>query len=118
MITFELPWPEAALSQNTRGHWAMHAPRRKKARAVAKRVCAAALRNGKLRLAPGHSLHVSLVFHPPELKRRRDLQNLIGSMKYGVDGIADAVKIDDSLFELSFGWGVPVDDGLVRVTLS
>ncbi len=117
MVTFKLAWPEACLSQNHRGHWATSAPRKKKARMVAKRVCKAALRNGKL-LRKEH-LSVTLTFHPPELKRRRDLQNLIGSMKYGVDGIADAVGMDDSQFDISFGWGPVLDtDGFVAVLLS
>jgi crossover junction endodeoxyribonuclease RusA len=117
MVAFKLPWPEACLAQNSRGHWAVSAPRKKKARAVAKRVCSTALLNGKLHRDT--MLSVILTFHPPELKRRRDLQNLIGAMKYAVDGIADAVGIDDSQFELSFGWGPVLDkDGYVGVVLS
>jgi crossover junction endodeoxyribonuclease RusA len=105
------------LSQNARGHWATLAPARKKARAVAKRKCKEALLGGKLKR--GDTLRVTITFHPPELKRRRDLQNLIGSLKYGVDGIADAVGLDDSVFELTFGWGPVLDvNGYVGVVLS
>jgi crossover junction endodeoxyribonuclease RusA len=116
-----LAWPEACLSQNSRGHWAKSAPRKKKARMVAKRVCKAALRKDPMILPDGCALKVVLVFHPPNIKRRRDLQNLIGAMKYSVDGIADATGIDDSQFDLSFSWGVVLEKepkGCVAVVMS
>ena len=36
-------------------------------------------------------------FHPPS-RRKIDVQNLIGALKAHVDGIADAMGIDDSTF--------------------
>lgn len=116
MITFKLAWPAEGLSQNSRGHWAKHAGVRKKARADAKRATKNALRRGKL--LRDKPVHLHIYFNEPELKRTRDLQNLIGAMKYGVDGIADALGIDDSKFGLSFDWGVPEGDGNVSIVIT
>ena len=56
-------------------------------------------------------------FCPPD-KRRRDGHNLASSMKGAIDGIADALGIDDSRFIVSHELR---DDthpgGIVRVTL-
>lgn len=43
---------------------------------------------------------VSLTFLPPD-RRRRDLDNLIASMKSGLDVLADALGVDDNRFKLS-----------------
>jgi crossover junction endodeoxyribonuclease RusA len=45
-------------------------------------------------------LAVHLHFVPPD-RRRRDLDNLIASMKAGLDGLADALGVDDSRWKLS-----------------
>src|SRR3546814_7576318 len=37
-------------------------------------------------------------FYPPD-KRRRDLDNMLASFKYGIDAVAEAMGVDDSLFE-------------------
>lgn len=118
-IIYTIDYPEACLSQNReRGHWAKTAERKKIARARARRATEEALRKSRVKINKETKIRVELVFHPPMLKRRRDLQNLIGAAKYAVDGIADALGIDDSEFKLAFDWGEPIDDGITVVTIS
>jgi crossover junction endodeoxyribonuclease RusA len=42
-------------------------------------------------------VHLWITFFPPD-RRRRDDDNIIGSLKNGRDGVADALGIDDSRF--------------------
>lgn len=43
---------------------------------------------------------ISLDFFPPD-NRRRDLDGMISSMKAALDGVADALGIDDNLFRIA-----------------
>ena len=57
-----------------------------------------AKRQGATRLdSDGLSLHITFV--PPD-RRHRDLDNLLASIKAGLDGLADVWKVDDSKWEL------------------
>jgi len=110
-VRVQLPWPSKDLSPNARVHWARKSRATRTARTEAWLVTGAVCRRpGWPRAA------VALTFHPPD-KRRRDLQNCIGSAKALVDGIADALGIDDSLFDCSYQFGEPVKGGAVHVTL-
>jgi crossover junction endodeoxyribonuclease RusA len=51
-------------------------------------------------LPEGAALRVMLKVYPPD-QRRRDWDNVIASLKSGLDGIADALAIDDSRFRLA-----------------
>jgi crossover junction endodeoxyribonuclease RusA len=51
-------------------------------------------------LPEGAPLRVTLRVYPPD-KRRRDWDNIVASLKSGLDGIADALSIDDSRFQIS-----------------
>ena len=94
-MTFTLPWPPSSLNPNTRKHWASHAAAKKGYRTS----CAwHAVSQGAKKLPPGR-ITVSLRFVPPD-RRRRDLDNLIASMKSGLDGLADALGVDDNNFRL------------------
>jgi crossover junction endodeoxyribonuclease RusA len=55
-------------------------------------------------------------FYPPS-KRRMDMDNAIASMKAALDGMADGLGCDDSLFRLSAEWGDSVG-GQVVVSVS
>lgn len=113
-VSVVLPWPDKALSQNSRVHWSRRARATKAARAytgwaIIEASCWTS--KPKWRRAA-----VALTFCPPD-KRRRDLQNCIGSAKALVDGIADAIGIDDSLFDCTYQFGEPVKGGAVLVTI-
>jgi crossover junction endodeoxyribonuclease RusA len=52
------------------------------------------------------------VFHAPD-KRRRDLDNLLASMKPHLDGLALAVGVDDAGWSFTVIKGSPVTGGCV-----
>lgn len=111
----ELPWPPRQLSPNARGHWAVTAKAKKAYRArcaaIGRQAGVGVLLTGRERLA------VHLAFFPPD-RRPRDWDNLLASMKAGLDGLADAMEIDDSRWRLSFEVeGQVVKGGVVLVTL-
>lgn len=63
----------------------------------------------------GH-LPVNLIFHPPD-KHSRDLDNCLAAFKSGLDGIADALGINDKRFQILMRFGEPVRGGEVEVQI-
>lgn len=119
LLTFELdlPWPDRRLSPNARGHWAVTAKAKKAYRA---RCCGIARQAGVRALVTGKdALSVHLTFLPPD-RRPRDWDNLVASMKAGLDGLSDALGVDDSRWRLSFevDRDTVVTGGRVLVTVS
>jgi crossover junction endodeoxyribonuclease RusA len=114
-FTLELPWPSKDLSPNARHHWSTAAKAKKAYRTRCRQVGEAS----GLGLVPkaSGSVLVHLEFFPPD-KRRRDWDNLVASMKSGLDGLADAMGVDDSKWRLSFDVSDdPVEHGRVLVTV-
>lgn len=114
-LTFmvELPWPAKELSPNARQHWAAAAKAKKAYRARCRLLGEAS----GLSLVPkvSQAVGVHLTFVPPD-RRARDWDNLVASMKAGLDGLSDAMGVDDSKWRLSFDvLAEPVPGGLVRV---
>ena len=66
--------------------------------------------------APKGRLIVTLDFRPP-VRRGRDEDNLIASMKAGLDGLAQALGVDDSRFNLTIRHGPVIPGGAVHVTI-
>ena len=113
MTTITLPWPDAKLSPNWRGHWARKAPVTKRARAAAW----AATKAAGASVAHDGPIAMRVTFHAPD-KRRRDRTNAEAAMKAAFDGIADALGVDDVRFEPTYAWGDPVKGGAVVVTIA
>ena len=109
-----LPWPPRVLSPNSRPpHWAVLAQAKRAYRlACHAEARAAGWRNGAV--APTDRLHVRLVFVPPD-RRRRDMDNLIAAMKSGLDGLADALGVDDTRWTLTCAIDEANIGGMVRV---
>lgn len=110
----ELPWPSRELSPNFRGHWATVAKVKKAYRLKCHQL---GLANG-LHLAPKtpDSVKVHLLFCQPD-RRGRDWDNMLASMKSGLDGLAEAMGIDDRHWRLAFDVADdPVKHGKVLVT--
>jgi crossover junction endodeoxyribonuclease RusA len=59
---------------------------------------------------------VHLVFYPPD-RRNRDDDNMLASMKAGLDGLADALKVDDSNFRVTFDISDDIG-GMVKVSVT
>ena len=103
----ELPWPPKELLPNARVHF-----RKKNALAQAyKGYC--------ILLTPKSipdGTHLSITFNPPD-KRRRDLDGMLSSFKWGIDAIASVLCVDDYVFSLSLKRGEPVKGGRVVVEI-
>lgn len=111
----ELPWPPREASPNFRGHWTV----------IAKAKKAYRMKCGQLGLAHGLNLapktatkvNVHLLFCAPD-RRARDWDNLLASMKAGLDGLADAMGVDDAKWRPSLDVADdPVKHGKVIVSL-
>jgi crossover junction endodeoxyribonuclease RusA len=115
MLTVTLPWPNRLLSPNVPGHWAAKAKAKKAYRTACKRIVDET-EGAMPSMPPDGAVRVSMRFCPPD-KRHRDLDNLMASMKSGLDGLADALGVNDSVFRPSVDWGQPVAGGQVVLTL-
>lgn len=94
-IKIILPWPAMALMPNRRNgrHWTSTTKARDSSRALgyfaAKAVCE--------RFECIGNVPVSITFYAPD-KRGRDLDGLLSSLKHALDGIADALGVNDKQF--------------------
>jgi crossover junction endodeoxyribonuclease RusA len=115
-MKIDLPWPPQETHPNCRKHWAV------KMRAVRnyRRNCHVATMvqlQSKSHAVPAGDLQLTLTFHP-KTNRKRDIDNLIAQMKAGLDGVADALKIDDSRFRKVAGTiGEQLSPGKVEVEI-
>lgn len=106
-----LPWPPKELSPNARVHWAVLARTKKAYR----QACAwHAVEQGARRIE-AERLSVHLVFVPPN-RRARDWDNMLASVKAGLDGLADALGVDDSRWRVSFEVSDEIG-GMVKVSI-
>lgn len=108
-----LPWPDKRLSPNARVHWAALAKVKKKAKADAYyMVLYAGI--GKI---DADKVLVRYSFFPPS-RRAYDLDNLVASMKACADGIALAIGIDDSKWNIAVSPRGPVEkNGMVKIDI-
>jgi crossover junction endodeoxyribonuclease RusA len=93
-IEIRLSWPAKALQSNARCHWSEKAKATKAAR---KEAWAAALEQ-KLPCWPKASI---LIEYWPR-HRRYDVSNVASSLKAHIDGIADAMGVDDRCFRVDY----------------
>jgi crossover junction endodeoxyribonuclease RusA len=109
-----LPWFPATLSPNARKHWAEVAEAKKRYRMA----CWALTREsvGNPMLPEQGEIHIKIEFFPPT-NRKYDLDNLLASIKAGLDGVADALRVDDSRFTLTICKRQEVR-GMIRLTIS
>ena len=112
-----LPWPSRDLSPNARVHWAKKAKAAKSYRATCGWETKAAL------LQPGvpadfadKKLTLNIIFHA-KTRRAYDLDNALASIKSGLDGVADAMGIDDSRWALRIEKGDPVQRGMIIIKI-
>lgn len=108
--TITLPWPDKALSPNSRKDRRHTGDIRRKYKEDAQKATWAA----GFRKVNWPRAHALITFHPPDL-RRRDLDNMLGSIKYGLDGIAATIGVDDADWEISLRRGEKVKNGAVCV---
>ena len=88
-----LTWPDRASHPNSRGHWSKRAKANKAMREAAYYLTLGA----KLKAPENGDISVVLTFYPPD-RRQRDRDNLLSNCKAYLDGIADALGVNDSRF--------------------
>lgn len=116
MTEFILPWPPSILSPNNRQHWGSKVKVRAKCRADGALLTQLAMMKSQERLPTGN-IPMKLIFHPPT-KRQPDLDNLLASMKNYLDGVADALGVNDKCFQpITCEYGEPRKRGEVVVRI-
>lgn len=88
-MIIELPWPSSKLSPNAPVAWREKILIKKKY----KRDCKMLSMGKKI---SGDKIPVKITFHPPD-NRKRDIDNMLASIKYGIDGMCEALGIDDNV---------------------
>jgi len=96
--TLTLPWPPSCLSPNSRKRH-RHTT---KERAHFKAAWWALAKQAKFSATD----HLVITFHPPDAICR-DLDNMLGAIKYGLDGLALATGQDDSQWAMTITKGAP-----------
>lgn len=93
-IMLSLPFPDKILNPNVHVHWS----KKNRARVELRESCFYMVkeRGVELRLDPQKHYTVTMLFCPPD-NRRRDRDNLLASYKSGLDGMCRALGIDDSM---------------------
>jgi crossover junction endodeoxyribonuclease RusA len=107
----ELPWPPASLSGHNKGHWHAKSGIVAKHRDWAKNATLAA----KPFVPTRGDIRVSVTFYPPD--HRGDRVNFPNRIKPYFDGIADALKVNDSRFLPSYHFAEPVKNACVVVSI-
>lgn len=106
-----LPWPHRCMWPNSRVDRRQSSGVRKKYRQAS----AWATLEAGFRKMRWQQAHLVVTFHPPD-RRKRDLDNMLAAIKSGLDGVSDALGIDDSRFEITIRRGDVVKGGEVRIT--
>ncbi len=101
-FAFELPWPSAKLNPNqSKGlHWGATSALRKKARNDAAWLAKVAMSQHLLLgfdFGVG-AVQLTVTFIQPD-RRARDRDNLLAALKPSLDGVADALGLNDSQFD-------------------
>lgn len=115
-MRLELPWPPRELHPNARVHFMRRAAAAKACREQAYWLAREAYNLSPVRVKDRDAILVSLTFHPPD-KRRRDLDGMLTSSKNQLDGIADALGINDQLFEFNLKRAEPIKGGKILVEI-
>lgn len=112
MTTIVFPWFPKELSPNSRLHWAKLAKFKKDYRIE---WWAIALKEARKINLPEGKIELTIEFYPPS-RRRYDLDNCLASIKSGLDGLADALQVNDNRFLLTVRM---VDEvrGWIKVTI-
>ncbi|TFL14201.1 endodeoxyribonuclease RusA [Pusillimonas caeni] len=96
-LTIILPWPDPALFPNAKGgkHWASFQAQKVRARQDGYFAAKQALGANTIALTERTPVNALFVF--PD-RRNRDIEGCIGAIKHHIDGVAQALGVDDKLF--------------------
>lgn len=118
IVVVDLPWPPPELSPNARKHWLAMAKAKKRYRTNCW-IVTLQQRDSKPLEGKG-PWKLTLEFHPPPRSgaQRGDDDNLVARMKAGLDGMCDALQIDDTQLRLQAPVrGAWSKEGSVRATI-
>ena len=107
----ELPFPSSALSGHTKGHWRATSGIVARHREWAKNATLAA----KPKIPETGDIRLVITFFPPS--HRGDRINFSNRCKPYFDGIADALKVNDSRFLPAYHYAEPVKNGRVVIVI-
>lgn len=114
-VFFTLPFPDKALWPNGRAHWGA------KSRAVKLHrlwACLAVMAALAPKADPEARVSLAVTVHP-KTKHPIDRDNCVASLKSYIDGLADALGVDDRQFDTpSITFAEPVKGGLFAMTLT
>lgn len=108
-----MPWPDKRLSPNARHDRRAVAGVRKVQRSTAWALTKQAVQRFT---TPQMFRHLNITFFPPD-NRRRDLDNMLASIKSALDGVADALGVDDAEWSLTIQKGEVRKGGAVEIQL-
>lgn len=109
--TLDLPFPPASLSGHAKGHWRSKSTPTAKHREWAKLATQAAAPS----VPATGDIRIHIRFVPPN--RRGDRTNYPNRMKAYLDGIAEALGVNDARFLPSYEFAEPSKPGRVFVTV-
>jgi len=92
-----LPWPDKALSPNSRVHWAQKAKAVKNARGFGRLAAMGAKYNAQTFAGYEGKLHLWIDYYA-KTRNYPDADNCLSASKAYLDGIADALGINDRRF--------------------
>lgn len=98
MIRVELPYPARALWPNGRAHWAAKAKQTGIHRWAAAIALRHAQQSGAVADLDQRPVPIKLIVHPKRTGPLPDADNCAASIKAYLDGIADALKVNDKAF--------------------
>lgn len=111
MSAIELPFPPALLSGHNTGHWGDKSGTIAKHREWAKLATLAA----QPAIPAKGDIRLVITFFPPD--RRGDRVNFPIRVKPQIDGIADALKVNDNRFLPVYHFAEPVKNGRVVIVI-
>ena len=115
-FTVTLPWPNPKLSPNARGNWKVTQGPKRQAREQGRVIALQAL--SAQSKPPRGPLQMEMWFCPPS-NHRRDIDNLLASMKSALDGVFDAIKRNDhEVIRTTICRGKKVEHGQVQIVIS
>lgn len=106
-----LPFPPSSLSGHAKGSWRAKAAETKKHRAWAHSATLAA----KVPPPPAGDIPIHIRFVPPD--RRGDRTNFANRLKPALDGIAQALGVNDARFLPTYAFADPEKPGRVEITI-
>ena len=89
-------WPPKELSPNARVHWS----KKSKAAKAYRLDCFYLAKEARITARESGPISLHIEFVPPD-RRGRDLDNMLASIKSGLDGLAEALKVNDNRFTLT-----------------